>query len=131
LPLDGSNATQRQKLSKRGSHVAAQSPSPQTRAGLRVEARRLLYTFDLTVVSVHVKAKELKSLSGSKGPRHKVRIDYVFHVKPLDAAHFNPQELAALPLAAAVQAGPSVPDAIFDSAREYLSDRQLVELIGL
>jgi hypothetical protein len=65
LPLDSSNATQRQKLSNLGSHVAAQSPSPQTRAGLKVEARRLLYTFDLTVVSVHVKAKELKSLSGS------------------------------------------------------------------
>jgi alkylhydroperoxidase family enzyme len=60
-----------------------------------------------------------------------VRIGYVFHVKPLDAAHFNPQELAALQLAAAVQAGPSVPDASFDFAREHLSDRQLVELVGL
>jgi hypothetical protein len=64
-------------------------------------------------------------------PRDKVRIDYVFHVKPLDAAHFNPQELAALQLASAMQTGPSVPDAIFDFAREHLSDRQLVELVGL
>lgn len=38
---------------------------------------------------------------------------------------------AALQLAAAVQAGPSVPDAIFDYARKHLSDRQLVELVGL
>jgi alkylhydroperoxidase family enzyme len=49
----------------------------------------------------------------------------------IDAAHFNPQELAALQLAAAVQAGPSVPDAIFDFARKHLSDRQLVELVCL
>ena len=60
-----------------------------------------------------------------------MRIDYVFHVKPLDAAHFNPQERAALQRAAAVQPGPSVPDAIFDFAREHLSGRQLVELVGL
>jgi alkylhydroperoxidase family enzyme len=49
----------------------------------------------------------------------------------LTDAYFNPQELAALQLAAAVQAGPQVPDAIFDSARKHLSDRQLVELVGL
>jgi len=49
----------------------------------------------------------------------------------LTDAYFNPQELAALQLAAAVQAGPQVPDAIFDSARNHLSDRQLVELVGL
>jgi alkylhydroperoxidase family enzyme len=49
----------------------------------------------------------------------------------LTDAYFNPQELAALQLAAAVQAGPQVPDAIFDSARQHLSDRQLVELVGL
>jgi hypothetical protein len=33
----------------------------------------------------------------------------------LTDAAFNPQERAALPLAAAVQGGPQVPDAIFDS----------------
>jgi alkylhydroperoxidase family enzyme len=51
--------------------------------------------------------------------------------RELTDAYFNPQELAALQLAAAVQAGPQVPDAIFDSARKHLSDRQLVELVGL
>jgi alkylhydroperoxidase family enzyme len=49
----------------------------------------------------------------------------------IDAAHFNPQELAALQLAAAVQAGPRVPDDVFEFARQHLSDRQLVELVGL
>lgn len=49
----------------------------------------------------------------------------------LSDAYFNPQELAALQLAAAVQAGPQVPDAVFDSARKHLSDRQIVELVGL
>ena len=49
----------------------------------------------------------------------------------IDSARFNPQELAALQLAAAVQAGPNVPDAVFKLAREHFSDRQLVELVGL
>ena len=49
----------------------------------------------------------------------------------LDAAHFNPAELAALQLAAAVEAGPTVPDAVFKAAREQLGDRQVVELVGL
>ena len=48
-----------------------------------MEARRPLYTFDLTVVPVRVKAKELKSLTEVQRPGDKVRIDYVFHVKPL------------------------------------------------
>jgi len=30
-----------------------------------------------------------------------------------------------------VQAGPQVPDVLFDSARKHLSDRRLVELVGL
>jgi hypothetical protein len=30
-----------------------------------------------------------------------------------------------------VQAGPNVPDAVFDFARKHLSDRQLVELVSL
>jgi alkylhydroperoxidase family enzyme len=49
----------------------------------------------------------------------------------VDAPCFSPLEQAALRLATAVQAGPEVPDAIFDNARRYLSDRQLVELVGL
>jgi alkylhydroperoxidase family enzyme len=49
----------------------------------------------------------------------------------VDARCFSPLEQAALRLAAAVQAGPEVADAIFDTARKYLSDRQLVELVGL
>ena len=49
----------------------------------------------------------------------------------VDAPCFSPSEQAALRLAAAVQAGPKVADPIFDTARKYLSDRQLVELVGL
>jgi alkylhydroperoxidase family enzyme len=49
----------------------------------------------------------------------------------VDAPCFNPTEQAALRLAAAVLAGPKVADPIFDTARKYLSDRQLVELVGL
>lgn len=49
----------------------------------------------------------------------------------IDSAHFSSQELAALQLAAAIQTSPNVPDAIFDFARKQLSDRQLVELVGL
>jgi alkylhydroperoxidase family enzyme len=51
--------------------------------------------------------------------------------RELDSAVFSPQELAALKLTAAVQAGPKVCDAVFDSARKYFSDRQLVELVAL
>ncbi len=49
----------------------------------------------------------------------------------LDAPCFSPLEQAALGLAAAVQAGPIVDDSIFDTARKHLSDRQLVELVGI
>jgi alkylhydroperoxidase family enzyme len=49
----------------------------------------------------------------------------------LDPAVFNPEELAALRLAEAVLAGPKVSDTVFDSARKYYSDRQLVELVAL
>ena len=49
----------------------------------------------------------------------------------VDAPCFSPSEQAALRLAAAVQAGPKVADPIFDTARKYLSDRQLVELVGV
>lgn len=49
----------------------------------------------------------------------------------LSATYFNPQELAALQLVAAVQAGPHVPDAVFDAAKKHLTHRQLVELVGL
>jgi alkylhydroperoxidase family enzyme len=49
----------------------------------------------------------------------------------VDAPCFSPAEQAALRLAAAVQAGPEVTDPIFKTARKYLSDRQLVELVGL
>jgi alkylhydroperoxidase family enzyme len=49
----------------------------------------------------------------------------------VNAACFGPVEQAALRLAAAVQAGPEVADPIFDTARKYLNDRQLVELVGL
>jgi len=49
----------------------------------------------------------------------------------LTEAYFNPLELAALQLAAAVQASPQVSDTLFNSARKHLSDRQLVELVGL
>lgn len=49
----------------------------------------------------------------------------------VDAPCFSPAERSALRLAAAVQAGPKVADAVFDTARKYLSDRQLVELVGL
>jgi alkylhydroperoxidase family enzyme len=49
----------------------------------------------------------------------------------VDALCFSPAEQAALRLTAAVQAGPEVADSIFDAARRYLSDRQLVELVGL
>ena len=49
----------------------------------------------------------------------------------LDPAEFSPEELAALNLTAAVLAGPKVSDAVFDSARKYFSDRQIVELVGV
>ena len=49
----------------------------------------------------------------------------------VDASCFSPVEQAALRLAAAIQAGPEVADPIFNTARKYLSDRQLVELVGL
>jgi alkylhydroperoxidase family enzyme len=49
----------------------------------------------------------------------------------VDAPCFSPSEQAALRLAAAIQAGPEVADPIFTTARKYLSDRQLVELVGL
>jgi alkylhydroperoxidase family enzyme len=49
----------------------------------------------------------------------------------VDAPCFKPAERAALRLAAAVQKGPKVADVVFDEARRYLSDRQMVELVGL
>jgi alkylhydroperoxidase family enzyme len=49
----------------------------------------------------------------------------------LDPALFNPQEMAALQFAAAVEAGPTVSDSIFNTAREHFSDRQLVEMVGI
>jgi len=49
----------------------------------------------------------------------------------LDPTVFNPEELAALRLASAVLAGPKVSDTVFNSARKYFSDRQLVELVGI
>lgn len=49
----------------------------------------------------------------------------------IDAAHFSPHELAALRFAAAIEAGPIVPDTVFNAAREQLGDRQLIELVGL
>jgi alkylhydroperoxidase family enzyme len=49
----------------------------------------------------------------------------------VDASCFSRAEQAALRLVAAVQAGPEVADPIFETARKYLSDRQLVELVGL
>ena len=49
----------------------------------------------------------------------------------VDAPCFSPFEQAALRLATAVQAGPEVADPIFVTARKYLSERQLVELVGL
>ena len=49
----------------------------------------------------------------------------------VDAACFSPLEQAALRLARAVQAAPQVADPIFDTARKYLSYRQLVELVGI
>jgi len=51
--------------------------------------------------------------------------------REITPANFNPQEIGALQLAAAVHAGPTVSDAVFNSAREHFSDRQLVELVGL
>jgi alkylhydroperoxidase family enzyme len=49
----------------------------------------------------------------------------------LTAQNFDPQELAALKLAEAVQSGPNVAESVFSKARRHLSDRQLVELVGL
>ena len=49
----------------------------------------------------------------------------------LSDIYFNAQELAALQIAAAIQADPQVPDTVFDAARKQLSDRQMVELVGL
>jgi alkylhydroperoxidase family enzyme len=49
----------------------------------------------------------------------------------LDPALFSPEELAALTLTEAVLAGPKVSDALFNFARKYFSDRQLVELVGI
>ena len=49
----------------------------------------------------------------------------------LTAACFNPQQAAALQLAAAVQAGPTVPIAVFQTAQKQFSNRQLVELVGV
>jgi alkylhydroperoxidase family enzyme len=49
----------------------------------------------------------------------------------VDAACFSPAERAALRLAAAVEEGPTVTDPIFKEAARYLSDRQLVELVGI
>ena len=49
----------------------------------------------------------------------------------VDAPCFSPREQAALRLARAVLTGPQVPDSIFEAARNYLSYRQLVELVGI
>ena len=49
----------------------------------------------------------------------------------ITATFFNPQEMAALQFAAAVEAGPIVPDAIFNAAKDHFNDRQLVELVGI
>ena len=49
----------------------------------------------------------------------------------LTAACFDPQQAAALQLAAAVQAGPTVPVAVFETAQKQFSNRQLVELVGV
>ena len=49
----------------------------------------------------------------------------------LTAACFNPQQAAALQLAAAVQAGPTVPVGVFQTAQKQFSNRQLVELVGV
>jgi alkylhydroperoxidase family enzyme len=49
----------------------------------------------------------------------------------IDSTNFNPQELAALKLAAAVEASPNVSDEVFNFAKQHFSDRQLVELVGL
>jgi len=49
----------------------------------------------------------------------------------VDSAVFSPEEFAALKLTEAVLAAPNVSDALFNSARKYLSDRQLVELVGV
>ncbi len=49
----------------------------------------------------------------------------------LDPAVFSQEELAALNLAAAVLAGPKVSDSVFASARKYVSDRQIVEMVAL
>jgi alkylhydroperoxidase family enzyme len=49
----------------------------------------------------------------------------------VDAPCFSPREQAALRLVRAVETGPQVPDSIFEAARKYFSDRQLVELVGI
>jgi len=49
----------------------------------------------------------------------------------VSASCFSPLEQAALRLAAAVHAGPKVADPVFEEARKYLSDRQLIELVGI
>ena len=49
----------------------------------------------------------------------------------LDPTLFNSQEMAALQFAAAVGAGPTVQNETFDAAKEHLSDRQLIELVGI
>jgi len=49
----------------------------------------------------------------------------------IDAPCFSASEQAALRLARAVGAGPEVSDAIFEGARKHLSNRQLVELVGV
>ena len=49
----------------------------------------------------------------------------------VNAPCFSPIEQAALRFAAAVHAGPRVSDQVFAEARKYLSDRQMVELVGI
>lgn len=49
----------------------------------------------------------------------------------VNAPCFSPVEGAALRLARAVLTGAQVADPIFDAARKCLSDRQLVELVGV
>ena len=69
------------------------------------------------------------SLSGAAGVSDEQRV--ALKRGDIEPPCFSPPEHAALRLTAAVLAGPEVDDEVFNAAKKYLSDRQLVELVGV
>ena len=112
-------------------YIAAAAAAGYRHIGLRL-ARSPGFPFAPVVGNASLIRQIRQALARFKGVHR--RFEYVVKndgVVFIDDYAHHPQELAALQMAAAVQAGPDVPDAVFNFAREHFSDRQLVELVGL